>query len=141
MTKKEIAKLVYASCDLSHLQTQEAVQATFDSLLDVLLEFGRVELRGFGVFAIQTRAGRKARNPRSGEEVWVPEHETVAFKPSKVVKDRLEARRAKKAKTKKAAAPKKAAAKSAPKAAPKAAAKKAVAAKPVKKAAKKSTKK
>ncbi len=98
MTKREIAKLVYSNTNLSQVQSQTAVQATVDSLTRVLLKYGRVELRGFGVFTVQTRAGRKARNPRTGEDVWVEEHDTVIFKPSKHVKESLEAKRLRKAK-------------------------------------------
>lgn len=94
MTKKEIAKLVYSNTGLNQADAQEAVQATFEALTKVLLKYGRVELRGFGVFKIQTRAARKARNPRTGDEVWVDEHETVVFKPSMLVRNNLEAKRA-----------------------------------------------
>ena len=123
MTKKEIAKLVYDNSELNQTQAQETVQATFDALIEVLLKYGRVELRGFGVFAVQTRAARKARNPRTGQEVDVAEHDTVVFKPSKIVKEKLEDKRAKKA-AKKAAAKKPAPKASAKKPAAKKAAKK-----------------
>lgn len=98
MTKYDIAKQVYSTTDLTQAQAQLAVQATFDSLAKVLLQSGRVELRGFGVFAIQPRAARKARNPRTGEEVIVPEHDAIAFKPSVLLKRELAAKQAKKAK-------------------------------------------
>lgn len=104
MTKYDIAKQVYATTDLTQAQAAQAVQATFDSLAKVLLQSGRVELRGFGVFAIQPRAARKARNPRTGEEVVVPEHEAIAFKPSVLLKRELAAKQAKKAKAAKKAA-------------------------------------
>ncbi|MBQ2039201.1 MAG: integration host factor subunit beta [Thermoguttaceae bacterium] len=98
MTKKEISKLVYSDTGLNQTEAQQAVQSTFASLTKLLLKYGRVELRGFGVFEIKTRAERKARNPRTGEEVQVAEHETVVFKPSKLIKNSLEAKRARKAK-------------------------------------------
>lgn len=99
MTKKEIARLVYNNTQLSLVDSQDAVQATFEAITKVLIKYGRVELRGFGVFAVQKRAARKAHNPRTGEEVQVPEHETVVFKPSKLMKAEIQARRgAKKAK-------------------------------------------
>ena len=69
MTKKEISKLVYSDTGLNQTEAQQAVQSTFASLTKLLLKYGRVELRGFGVFEIKTRAERKARNPRTGEEV------------------------------------------------------------------------
>ena len=116
MTKKEIARLVYTNTKLSLVESQEAVQATFDAISKLLVKYGRVELRGFGVFSVQKRSARKAHNPRTGEEVLVPEHETVVFKPSKLMKAEILERRtpnkaAKGAKTKAAATAKKPAAK------------------------------
>ena len=94
MTKKEIARLVYTNTKLSLVESQEAVQATFDAISKLLVKYGRVELRGFGVFSVQKRSARKAHNPRTGEEVLVPEHETVVFKPSKLMKAEILERRA-----------------------------------------------
>ena len=119
MTKKEIVRLVSEKTDLSQQQTKEIVQKTFESIIEVLVKDGRIELRNFGVFEVKVRA---ARNPRTGVEVWVDEHETVAFKPGKMMVAKVQRERQKKAK--------------------KAAAKKvAKAAKPAKAAAKKTSKK
>lgn len=93
MTKKELMDVVYAETGLSHSQTQQAVQATFDSLIKILIHYGRVELRGFGVFMLQQRAPRKARNPRTGEELVVPARESIVFKPSPLFKQELESSR------------------------------------------------
>ena len=43
----------------------------------------RVELRGFGVFSINTQKARISRNPRTGEKVHTPEKKTIHFKMSK----------------------------------------------------------
>lgn len=106
MTKKEIARLVYNNTQLSLVDSQEAVQATFEAISKLLVRYGRVELRGFGVFAVQERAARKAHNPRTGEEVQVDAHRTVVFKPSKLMKAEIQVRRTpeKPAKDKKAPA-------------------------------------
>ena len=104
MTKKEIARLVYNNTQLSLVDSQDAVQATFEAIAKLLVKYGRVELRGFGVFTVQKRAARKAHNPRTGEEVKVKAHETVVFKPSKLMKADIQARRA----TEKSPKPKKA---------------------------------
>ena len=51
----------------------------------------RVELRSFGTFSLRFRNARQARNPRTGESVAVDENYTVIFKPSKELKDRINA--------------------------------------------------
>ena len=50
---------------------------------DILGKTGRLELRNFGVFIVKTRKPRKARNPRTGEEVMAPEKKVVTFKAGK----------------------------------------------------------
>jgi integration host factor subunit beta len=56
-----------------------------------LEEEGRIELRNFGVFQVRTRAARKARNPRTGRQVEVPEKFVVTFKPGKIMEQRVNA--------------------------------------------------
>ncbi len=51
----------------------------------------RVELRSFGTFSLRFRNARQARNPRTGESVSVDENYTVIFKPSKELRDRINA--------------------------------------------------
>ena len=98
MTKKEIVRLVSEKTDLSQQQTKEIVQKTFESIIEVLVKDGRIELRNFGVFEVKVHAARNARNPRTGVEVWVDEHETVAFKPGKMMVAKVQRERQKKAK-------------------------------------------
>ncbi len=49
----------------------------------------RIELRNFGVFAVKRRAARKARNPKTGVSVDVPEKLVVTFKPGKIMEQRV----------------------------------------------------
>lgn len=83
MTKKEIVKTISDETGLTQLQIKEVVQKTFASIIQTLVEEGRVELRNFGVFQVKPRAARKARNPRTGNQVEVPEKFVVTFKPGK----------------------------------------------------------
>ena len=53
-----------------------------------------IEIRGFGTFKVRRRKSRKARNPRTGEAVQVPERDVPVFKPSKQLRNRVAARRA-----------------------------------------------
>lgn len=89
MTKKEIVKTISEECGLTQLKTKEIVQKTFEAIIDTLVTEGRIELRNFGVFEVKRRAPRKARNPRSGERVDVPEKFVVTFKPGKEMEQRV----------------------------------------------------
>ena len=89
MTKKEIVKTISDEIGLTQLKTKEIVQKTFDAIVETLVEEGRIELRNFGVFEVKKRAARKARNPRTGQRVDVPEKFVVTFKPGKEMEERV----------------------------------------------------
>jgi integration host factor subunit beta len=102
VTKKEIVRTISEELELTQLKTKEIVQRTFDAIVDTLVEetqrklkkgnggtLGRIELRNFGVFEVKRRAARKARNPRTGDRVFVPEKFVVTFKPGKEMEQRV----------------------------------------------------
>ncbi len=89
MTKKEIVKTISEEIGLTQLKTKEIVQKTFDAIVETLVEEKRIELRNFGVFEVKKRAARKARNPRTGDKVYVPEKYVVTFKPGKEMEERV----------------------------------------------------
>ncbi len=89
MTKKEIVKTISEEIGMTQLKTKEIVQKTFDAIVETLVEDGRIELRNFGVFEVKKRAARKARNPRTGDKVYVPEKFVVTFKPGKEMEERV----------------------------------------------------
>jgi len=102
VTKKEIVKVISEKMELTQLKTKEIVQRTFDAIVDTLVAetrdnlekgssgtLGRIELRNFGVFEVKRRAARKARNPRTGAKVFVPEKFVVTFKPGKEMEERV----------------------------------------------------
>lgn len=66
-----------------------AVKTIMDSLANRLAQGGRVELRGFGSFSVRTRPARLGRNPRTGEEVKVPEKSVLNFKPGTELRERV----------------------------------------------------
>ena len=89
MTKKEIIKTISEEIGLTQLKTKEIVQKTFDAIVETLVEDHRIELRNFGVFEVERRAARKARNPRTGDKVFVPEKFVVTYKPGKEMEERV----------------------------------------------------
>ena len=89
MTKKEIVKQIADKIGQTQLKTKEIVQKTFDAIVKTLVEDRRIELRNFGVFEVKKRAARKARNPRTGDKVFVPEKFVVTFKPGKEMEEKV----------------------------------------------------
>ena len=89
MTKKEIVRTISDEIGLTQQKTKQIVQQTLDTIIEVLAIDGRVELRNFGIFEVNTRPARRGRNPRTGEIVLVPERMVVSFKPGKEMEQRI----------------------------------------------------
>ena len=83
VTKKDIVRAISDHLKMPQQQTKKIVQLTFDTIIDSLVSERRIELRNFGVFEVKPRAARKARNPRTGQQVDVPMKYVVTFKPGK----------------------------------------------------------
>jgi len=89
VTKKQIIKQLADKFQMSQTDTKNIVQGTFDTIIEVIADNGRIELRNFGVFEVKSRAARKARNPKTGEEVSVPAKRVVTFKPGRIMERKI----------------------------------------------------
>jgi nucleoid DNA-binding protein len=89
VTKRKIVQTIAEELGLAQVQAKQIVQKTFESIVNALVEDGRVELRKFGVFEVRRRKPRTARNPRTGEKVIVPERCVVAFQPGQAMEQRV----------------------------------------------------
>src|SRR5690606_22780778 len=72
-----------------------AVKTILDAMAKTLASGNRIEIRGFGSFALSYRPPRIGRNPKSGEKVLVPEKRVPHFKPGKQLRERVDAGREK----------------------------------------------
>jgi integration host factor subunit beta len=89
--KRELIRSIAMDMGLTQQETKKIVQKVFDAILRTLAEDGRIELRNFGVFEVRRRGPHKARNPKTGEAVFVPEKSVVIFKPGQRMQQRVEA--------------------------------------------------
>ncbi len=86
-TKKDLAQVIAAEFGCSMLQAGEYIDAFFYAMTDSLIRGNKIEARGFGSFLVKnTHAKANARNPATGERVYVPARRKVAFKPGKELK-------------------------------------------------------
>jgi integration host factor subunit beta len=89
VTKKEMAVSIAAKSGILPVRALEIIQRVFDNIIETLVQDRRLELRDFGVFEVKRRKPRLARNPRSGEAVWVPERLVITFKAGRELQERL----------------------------------------------------
>ena len=93
MTKSElIARLAERFPQLVAKDADFAVKMILDALTSALVKGDRIEIRGFGSFALNYRPPRVGRNPKSGDKVQVPEKYVPHFKAGKELRERVDYR-------------------------------------------------
>ena len=77
--------------DLKMDDAEACVDTILDAITDQVSQDGRVEIRGFGMFQVNHRPARTARNPKTGEKVEVPAKAAPHFKAGKELRERVDA--------------------------------------------------
>ena len=91
MTKSElIARLAERNPRLVARDADEAVNTMLDAMTDALAGGQRIEIRGFGSFALNYRPPRVGRTPKSGDRVQVPAKYVPHFKAGKELRERVD---------------------------------------------------
>ena len=89
MTKTDLISAVATTANMSKRETEEVINATFDSLARGLKKSKRVQVPGFGTFSVRPRKARNGWNPQTGAAIKIDASRTVAFKPAPSLKKGL----------------------------------------------------
>ena len=90
ITKKHLAHAIAESTGVSKLLALQMADSLFTAMREQLIEGNRIEIRGFGALDVKaTKPKPAARNPRTGEIVYVPARRKTHFKPGKALKEEL----------------------------------------------------
>lgn len=87
MTKADIVDIISSSVGLTKVETEAVVNGFLETVMEAMKRGENIELRGFGSFKVVKRAQRVARNPKTNEEVIVPEQYAPVLKVSKEFKE------------------------------------------------------
>lgn len=87
MTKADIVDRVAAGTGLTKLETEAIIEGFFKTVIESLKDGRGIEIRGFGSYRVKKKNSRQARNPKTGQQVFVPEHYVPTFKFSKEFKE------------------------------------------------------
>ncbi|MFO7525934.1 MAG: HU family DNA-binding protein [Ignavibacteriaceae bacterium] len=87
MTKADIVDRVAAGTGLTKLETEAIIEGFITTVIEALKEGNGIEIRGFGSYKVKKKNARQARNPKTGEQVFVPAHFVPTFKFSKDFKE------------------------------------------------------
>lgn len=88
--KVDLVAVLVQDLKMKGTVAHRAVDAFVASLSDALMRGNRIEIRDFGVWTVKTtRPKPGARNPRTGERLFVPARRKVVFKPGRILKKAL----------------------------------------------------
>jgi integration host factor subunit beta len=93
ITKKDLAYRIAERTGLKKVAVKDVLQQFIDEVIEELAKGNRLEFREFGVFEVKKRAARRARNPRTGAKVDVPEKTVIQFKAGRLMKEKVADRR------------------------------------------------
>ena len=87
MTKADLVDEISRAITATRKDAESIVETVFESIVKALQGDDKVEIRGFGSFRTRKRRGRIGRNPKTGVKVNVPPKRIPYFKPSKELKE------------------------------------------------------
>jgi integration host factor subunit beta len=91
ITRSELVELLAEQFpQLLPRDVELAVKTLLDTMTHALAQGKRIELRGVGSFVLHHRPARVGRNPKSGEQVMIPEKKVPHFKPGKELRERVD---------------------------------------------------
>lgn len=89
-TKKELTLEVAKMTGCRKGMASKTLDSVFQVMRECLVKGERIEIRGFGVFMVKdTKPKPAARNPRTGEVIFVPARRKAYFKPGKMLREAL----------------------------------------------------
>ncbi|MGI6498466.1 MAG: HU family DNA-binding protein [Oscillospiraceae bacterium] len=89
MNKAELVNVASEKAGLTKKDTERALNAAIDTIIEALVEGEKVQLVGFGAFEVKKRAARLGRNPKTKESIEIPPSQVPVFKPGKVLKEAI----------------------------------------------------
>jgi DNA-binding protein HU-beta len=86
MNKRELIAAVAAETKLGRSESEDIIEATFDTIVRALQSGDDVRIVGFGVFSVADRKASKARNPKTGKIIRVKASKRARFKAGKLLR-------------------------------------------------------
>ena len=89
VTRADLAEAVYQRVGLSRTESAELVEMVLGEMADALGRGDVVKLSSFGSFVVRSKGERIGRNPKTGIEVPITPRRVMVFKPSNILKSRV----------------------------------------------------
>jgi integration host factor subunit alpha len=89
LTRADLSEAVHREVGLSRTESADLVKAIIDAVAEAVVTGDRVKLSSFGTFMVRQKSGRVGRNPKTGKEVPITPRRVLVFRPSQVMKARI----------------------------------------------------
>ena len=89
MTKADIIDAIAKRHGLPRANAEELLNGVLDDIVGALKSGDKVNISGFGTFAVSERKGRTGRNPKTGEAIEIAPSRAAKFKAGKTLKESL----------------------------------------------------
>lgn len=90
LTRMDLSEAVFREVGLSRNESAELVESVLGHMADALVSGENVKISSFGTFSIRDKNARIGRNPKTGEEVPIAPRRVLTFRPSHLMKDRVD---------------------------------------------------
>ncbi len=91
LTRMDLSEAVFREVGLSRNESAELVESVLKHISDALVDGESVKISSFGTFSIRDKKERIGRNPKTGEEVPIAPRRVLTFRPSHLMKERVDA--------------------------------------------------
>lgn len=89
VTRADLCEAVYRTVGLSRSESADLVESVIGEISDSLVRGETVKLSSFGTFSVRSKNERIGRNPKTGEEVPISPRRVMVFKPSNILKNKI----------------------------------------------------
>ncbi|MCZ6523159.1 MAG: integration host factor subunit alpha [Alphaproteobacteria bacterium] len=89
ITRAHLSEAVYQEVGLSRNESAQLVESVLNEVAGSLVKGEVVKISSFGSFSVRQKGQRIGRNPKTGEEVPILPRKVLVFRPSHVLKDRI----------------------------------------------------
>lgn len=89
VTRSDLSEAVYREIGLSRNESAEMVETILERISASLVAGENVKVSSFGTFAVREKGARMGRNPKTGEEVPIDPRRVLVFRPSHIMKERV----------------------------------------------------
>ena len=91
LTRADLAEALHLEIGLSRAESADLVEQVLDEITEALLDGGNVKLSSFGSFMLRRKGRRIGRNPKTGVEVPIEPRTVLTFRPSQLLRERINA--------------------------------------------------